>query len=68
MKRDLDMLTAIISKYVHARTYTKSTVLEVAGTDRKKIRILLKGDIAVFEPINYKSYKNCVKLLQTRKY
>ena len=48
MKRDLDMLTAIISKYVHARNYKKSTVLEVAGTDKKKIRVLLKGEIGVF--------------------
>lgn len=43
MKRDLDMLTAIIAKYVHARTYKKSTIIEATGTDRKKIRVLLKG-------------------------
>ena len=68
MKRDLDMLTAIISKFVHGKTHKKSSILEVAGTDRRRIRILLKGEVAIFEPINYKSYKNCVKLLQTRKY
>ena len=27
MKRDLDMLTAIISKFVHGKTYRKSTIL-----------------------------------------
>ena len=43
MKRDLDMLTAIISKFVHGRAYPKSTILETVATDRSKIRILLRG-------------------------
>lgn len=68
MKRDLDMLTAIISKFVHGKVYPKATILETVATDRSKVRVLLRGQVAVFEPINYKSYKNCVKLHQTQQF
>jgi len=68
MKRDLEMFTSIISKFVHGRVYPKASILETVAADRSKVRILLRGEIAVFEPINHKSYKNCLKLHQTKQY
>lgn len=61
MKRDLDMLTAVISKFVHPKLYPKGSVIENVASDRNRVRVLLRGEVAVFEPINYKSFKNCKK-------
>lgn len=61
------MLTAVISKFVHGKVYPKASIIETVATDRKKVRILLRGEVAVFEPINYKSFKNCMKHLESQK-
>jgi hypothetical protein len=61
MKRDLDRLMIIISKFVHSHLYPKGSFIEVVSQPRDKVRVLLRGEALVFEPINYKSYRNCVK-------
>lgn len=61
MKRDIDMFTAVISKFVYPTIYTKGSIIEEVATQRQSIKILLRGEVAVYEPINYKSYKNCIK-------
>ena len=67
MRRDLDLLTAVISKFVHAKVYNKGSIIESVATRRNKVRVLLRGELAVFEPINYKSYKNCLKFIENKK-
>lgn len=61
MKRDIDMFTGVISKFVYPKVYSKGSIMEEVATSRESIKILLKGDVAIFEPINHKSYKNCLK-------
>ena len=62
MKRDIDMLTAVISKFVYPRLYPKGAIIESVATNRQNVKILLKGEVAVFEPINYKAFRNCSRL------
>ena len=62
MKRDLDMFMGIISKFVYAKVYPKGTILENIGDQRNSIKVLLRGEMLIFQPINYKSYKNCMKI------
>lgn len=64
MKRDLDMFSAGIAKFVHPQLWPKGSIIEAVARERDRIRILLRGEVAVFEPVNYKSYKNCLKLYQ----
>lgn len=61
MKRDIDMLIAVISKFVYPALYPKGSIIQTVSTPRKTVKILLKGEVAIFQPINYKSYKNCLK-------
>lgn len=67
MKRDIDMFIAVISKFVYPTLYPKGSIIETVCTSRKSVKILLRGEISVFEPINYKSYKNCLKLSKSSK-
>jgi hypothetical protein len=67
MKRDLDMFSAVIAKFVHPQLWPKGSIMESVARERDKIRVLLRGEVAVFEPVNYKSYKNCTKLYQAEK-
>jgi len=61
MKRDLDRLMAVISKFVHSHLYPKGSIIEVVAHPRDRIRVLLRGEALVFEPINHKSYHTCLK-------
>lgn len=62
MKRDIDMLTAVISKFVYPKLYQKGAIIESVASNRQNVKILLKGEVAIFEPINYKAFKNCNRL------
>lgn len=55
------MFTAVVSKFVYPRLYKKGSLIETVGIARDAVRVVLRGQIAVFEPINYKSFKNCEK-------
>lgn len=43
MKKDLDMLTAVISKFVHSKVYSKGSIVETVAASRNKVRVLLRG-------------------------
>lgn len=62
MKRDIDMLTAVISKFVYPKLYPKGAIIESVASNRQNVKIMLKGEVGVFEPINYKAFKNCNRL------
>lgn len=61
MKRDLDMLTGILAHFVHPRLYSKGTLIEAVALPRDCVRVLLSGHVIVFEPINHKAFKSCMK-------
>jgi hypothetical protein len=43
MKRDIDMLISVISKFVYPVVYPKGTIIETFSTPRRSVKILLKG-------------------------
>jgi hypothetical protein len=43
MKRDIDKLIAVISKFVYPTLYPKGSIIETVTTSRKSVKILLKG-------------------------
>jgi hypothetical protein len=43
MKRDIDMMISVISKFVHAVFYPKGTIIENFTAPRRSVKILLKG-------------------------
>lgn len=40
--------------------YRKGTIVEITGMKRESIKVLLVGDVAMFQPVNYRAFRNCV--------
>lgn len=63
-KRDNANIITLIASFVEITKYKKGAIVEATGIKRKSVKILLYGEIAHFQPVNYKSFKNCVKKLK----
>ena len=67
MKRDIEMLIAVISPFVYAKLYPKGSIIQTVTNQRSSIKVLLQGEVAIYEPLNYKSWKNCLKISKEAK-
>lgn len=54
----------MIASFVEITKYKKGTIIEATAMERKSVKILLMGEIIMFEPINYKAFKSCQKRLK----
>ena len=49
----------MIAPFIEMTRYQKGSIVEATAMKRSSIKILLSGDIVMFVPVNYKSFKNC---------
>ena len=62
------MVMGLIAPFVELRRYRKGEVMEVTGLRRNRMRILLSGKVAIYEPMTSQSFKNCLKRVKEDKY
>lgn len=51
----------IFAMYSEVSYYSKGQLIDVSGWKRDKIKILLKGDVAIYEPTNKTALNNAIK-------
>lgn len=51
-KHDINLLLSLLAPFVYLNLCPKGTLIDAFGQERSTIRILLRGKVLVFEPIN----------------
>lgn len=54
----------MIAPFIHMTKYAQGAIVQATAVKRRSIKILLMGEVVMFQPINYKAFKNCQQKLK----
>lgn len=63
-KRDHNNVINMIAPFIHMTKYAQGAIVQATAVKRRSIKILLMGEVVMFQPINYKAFKNCQQKLK----